>query len=131
MERAEFDSMIGVLLDKAEQIIPAEVLPDLPPMESCSEVPDWYDFELELWDTGEEIRQIICSERKDLDSGQAERVCRICLNGNAKRGRQSLVMLLGKKRFGEYGDRLAALLSDDDVKGHALDSLCKMGASRY
>lgn len=131
MNRKEFDSAINSLLENAEQKIPEEDLPALPPMELCSDVPDWYDFESELWEIGENMRQIICSERKDLNHEQAERVCLICLNRNAKRGRQSFVMLLGKKRFNEYADRLADLLSDDDVNGHVLDSIYKMGAPQY
>ena len=100
-------------------------------MELCPDVSDWYGFELELWDIGENIRQLLCSERKNLNCEQTEKVLRICLNKNAKRGRQSFVMLLGKKRFIEYADRLAVLLSDDDINGHVLDSLYKMGAAQY
>lgn len=131
MNRAEFDARIDSVLLYAERLIPKKSLPDLPYMELAPTVHDWYDFEHELWELGEEIRQLILSERKELNAEQTDRICRICENVKAKRGRQSFVMLLGKKRFLTYADRIAHILPDDDIDGHIISTLYKMGASQY
>ena len=131
MKRDAFDSQLNSLLLSAEKLIPEETLPNLPHMKLAPTVHDWYDFEHELWETGENIRQLILAEKKDLNTEQAERVCKICENAKAKRGRQSFVMLLGKKRFLPYADRIARILPDDDINGHIISTLYKMGTSQY
>ena len=131
MDRKTFDSKIDSLLENAEQKIPNEDLPTLPPMEYLPNISEWHTFEHELWDIGATIRQTIHDEQKNLNAEQAERVCKICLNPNAKRGRQSFVMLLGRKKYFSYADRLVNLLQDVDVSGHVLDSLYKMRALQY
>ena len=131
MKRDEFDSQLNSLLLSAEKLIPEKDLPDLPYMELAPTVHDWYDFEHELWEIGENIRQLILTKKKDLGAEQADRVCKICENIKAKRGRQSFVMLLGKKRFLHYADRIASILPDDDIDGHIISTLYKMGASQY
>ena len=131
MDRDDFNSAINSLLDDAESIIPNEDLPQLPFMKDAPDVHDWYDFEHRLWEKGEEIRELIVKEHKELNNEQSNRVCSICLNKNAKRGRQSFVLLLGKKRYIEYASQIADLLSDDDVDGHAIDTLYKMGTTEY
>ena len=131
MKRDEFDSQLNSLLLSAEKLIPENDLPDLPYMELAPTVHDWYDFEHELWEIGENIRQLILTEKKDLSSEQADQVCKICENVKAKRGRQSFVMLLGKKRFLHYADRIVSILPDDDIDGHIISTLYKKGASQY
>lgn len=131
MNRVEFDARIDRFLLSAERLIPQEKLPDLPFMELAPTVHDWYDFEHELWELGENIRQLILSEKKDFNAEQADRICKICENVKAKRGRQSFVMLLGKRRFLTYADRIAHILPDDDIDGHIISTLYKMGASQY
>ncbi len=56
MNRNIFDNELDNLLVIAEGLIPAEKLPDLPFMELAPDVHDWYKFEHQLWDIGEEIR---------------------------------------------------------------------------
>ena len=131
MKRDLFDTQINNLLLSAEELIPKENLPDLPYMELAPTVHDWYDFEHELWIIGDNIRQLIASEHKDLNAEQSERVCNICVNIRAKRGRQSFVMLLGKKRYLSYADSIASVLTDEDIDGHIISTLYKMGASQY
>ena len=131
MTRSEFDARIDGILLSAERLVPQENLPDLPFMELAPAVHDWYDFEHALWEIGENIRQLILSERKDLKHAQADRVCRICAAVKAKRGRQTFVMLLGKKKFSPYAEQLAALLPDEDIDGHIISTLYKMGASQF
>ena len=96
MTRSEFDTRINNILLSAEHLVPQENLPDLPFMELAPTVHDWYGFEHTLWNFGENIRQLILTERKDLNVEQIARVCRIYADTKAKRGRQSFVMLLGK-----------------------------------
>ena len=131
MTRSEFDICIDSILLSAEHIVPQEKLPDLPFMELAPTVHNWYDFEHTLWDHGENIRQMILSERKDLNVEQAARVYKICADSKAKRGRQSFVMLIGKKKFIPYAEKLAALLPDEDIEGHIISTLYKMGASQF
>ena len=131
MTRSEFDARIDSLLLSAEKLIPQEKLPDLPFMELAPTVHDWYDFEHTLWKIGEDIRQLILSERKELNNEQTVRICRICADTKAKRGRQSFVMLLGKKKFLPFAGQLAVLFPDDDIDGHIISTLYRMGASQY
>ena len=131
MNRAEFDARIDSALLFVEKLIPQEDFPDLPYMELAPNVHDWYDFEHEIWKLGEDIRQLILAERKEMNSSQIDRVCKICSDKKAKRGRQSFVMLLGKKKFLPYAERIAVLLPDEDIDGHIISTLYKMGASQY
>ena len=131
MTREEFNSRITELLTSAVALIPTAALPDLPFMKQAPTVPDWYDFEHRLWELGEDIRQLTVAENKELNAEHVEAICRICTDPKAKRGRQSFVMLMGKKRYSAYADRLATLLTDEDVCGHVISTLCKMGASQY
>lgn len=131
MNRVSFDTEINNFLSSSEKLIPDKDLPPLPFMELASYVHDWYDFELQLWDIGEKIRQLILKEHKEMNREQSNRVLNICLNKNAKRGRQSFVMLLGKKRYCLYAHKIAVLLSDDDVDGHVISTLYKMGTTDY
>ena len=82
-------------------------------------------------DKGEEIRQLVLSARKELNKEQSDRVCKICLDIKAKRGRRSFVMLLGKKRYVIYAESLVSLLPDEDIDGHIISALNKMRASQY
>lgn len=127
MDRKNFDNKINSWLENAEQKIPNEYFPTL----ISTNISTWHTFEHELWGIGEVIRQIVNEERKNLNVEQADRVCEICLNPKAKKGRQSFVMLLSRKRYSKYADRLVSLLIDADVSGHALKSLYKMGAMQY
>ena len=131
MERNIFDKELDNLLLRAEELIPTEDLPDLPFMKLAPNVHDWYKFEHQLWDVGEEIRQFLLVNKNKLNDNQIERIIEICLNKKAKRGRQSFVMLLGKKIYCSYARRLVSLLDDNDVDGHTIDTLYKMGAAEY
>ena len=131
MNRADFDARIDRLLLDAETLIPTQALPALPAMEYAPTVPSWYGFEHQLWGLGEDLRQLILAEKKDLNAEQTDRICRLCENTNAKRGRQSFVLLLGKKRFLPYADRIAPLLPDADISGQVISTLYKMGAAQY
>lgn len=131
MIRKDFDNELNNLLTSAEALIPKENLPDLPFMDLVPDVRDWYKFESELWDVGENIRQFLLENKNKLNRSQIERIVEICLDKRAKRGRQSFVMLLGKKMFRDYAEQIVTLLNDVDVDGHVIDTLYKMGATEY
>ena len=131
MDRDLFDKKLDKLLTEAELLIPDEELPYLPYMESAPDVHDWYAFENELWGKGEEIRQHIVLGKKKLKKEQIERIVSICMNKNAKRGRESFILLLGRKCYIDYAEKIATLLTDADVDGHVIDTLYKMGAEGY
>lgn len=129
MDRNYFDEKIEEFFTKAEKLIPNELLPDLPFISPG--VHDWYDFEHHLWKVGEEIRIFLKENNRGLNKYQIEKVVNICLDKRAKRGRQSFVMLLGRKMYADYADKIISLLSDDDVDGHVIDTLYKMQVGGY
>ena len=131
MDRKVFDNELDTLLTRAEALIPEENLPDLPFMDLAPDVHDWYMFEHELWEVGEDIRQFLLENKNKLNVSQIERIVKICLDKRAKRGRQSFVMLLGKKIYNSYADMIVTVLNDDDVDGQVIDTLYKMGAKEY
>ena len=104
LSRKTFDDNLEILLTKAEKLIPNEELPDLPYMDAAPDVHGWYQFEHQLWDVGEEIRQLIAEHHKKLNEPQVKRIIEICLDKRAKRGRQSFVLLLGKKCYCTFAD---------------------------
>jgi hypothetical protein len=40
-------------------------------------------------------------------------------------------MLLGRKKYFQYSEKIVHLLNSDDVDGHVIDTLYKMGAGQY
>ncbi len=131
MDRVDFDNQLNKLLTEAENLIPKENLPDLPFIPEVPDVHDWYRFENDLWNKGEEVRQLILHSKKKPNCEQVKRICGICTNPFAKRGRQSFVMLLGRKCYTEYAPIIAPFLSDDDIDGHVVETLYKMGTPDY
>ncbi|GAA3761309.1 hypothetical protein [Flavobacterium ginsengiterrae] len=55
----------------------------------------------------------------------------IALNKNAKRGRQSFIMLFGYVQFSEYAEPLIQQIDDDFVQLHILDTIYKMRAEGF
>ena len=129
--RELFDSEFDALIRKVEEKIPETNLPDLPYMKEAPDVHEWYMFEHEIWDIGEEIRQLVVKHKKKFTEEQITRIISICLDRRAKRGRESFVMLLNKKAYCDYSERIISLLSDDDVEGHVIYSLYRMQAGEY
>lgn len=131
MDRLDFDHQLNKILTEAESLIPNEALPDLPFMPEVPDVHDWYRFEHDLWNKGEETRQLIFESKKKPNQDQIQRICDICTNPFAKRGRQSFVMLLGRKCYAQYAPVIAPFLSDDDIAGHIVDTLYQMETPDY
>ena len=88
-------------------------------------------FELEIWDIGEEIRQLTAKYKKKFKKKQIERIIKVCLDKRAKRGRQSFVMLLGKRAYFDYSEAIIHLIHDKDVCSHVIYALYKMQAGQY
>lgn len=129
--REGFDHELELLLQKAEALIPEEILPDLPYMEAAPDVHDWYRFEHELWAVGEDIRQLTIKYKKKLDKSQIDRIVNICLDKSTKRGRQSFVLLLGRNSYADCADRIVTILEDEDVDGQVISTVYKMQAGQY
>jgi hypothetical protein len=132
MSIIEAKAKIELLLERAEGLIPAEQISDLPPMDQAPGVPGWHSFELELWRIGEEIRQIMNSAtglRKD--EAIYSRLIRIAADQKAKRGRQSFVLLFCYRPCASWASSIADLIADPDVAGHAILALYKMKARGY
>jgi len=123
---------ILALIEKAEKAIPSELKADLPPGQYTSGAPEWYDFEYQIWDYGEKIRQLLTenkSLRRDIELQRA--FVRVACNSNAKRGRQSFVMLLGYVCCAQFAVDIASQLTDPCVDGHVIDTLTKMRCSDF
>ena len=119
------------LIKNASSIIPNETIEDLPTKE-FEDVPQWHKFEYEIWDLGEKIRQMLVRDpllRKDQDIEKG--ILEVAMNPNAKRGRQSFVLLLGSVKHAHLANNIVADLVDKNVNGHVIDTLLKMRVGNY
>lgn len=117
---------------KAKVRIPESELPDLPGQKAFPDVPEWHSFELFVWKSGEDIRVLLQKSpklRSDLEIQQS--ILSICENQNAKRGRQSFVLLLGSPKCASLASSVVELVSDNDICGHAISALLKMKVPGY
>jgi hypothetical protein len=119
-------------LDRALSFAPSEYPPDLPSSDELRGAPEWYSFELKVWEIGEDIRQQLQKTPQLIaDTDFLNKIVSVIQCRNLRRGRQSFVLLLGFKGASGYADEVARLLSDPDVAGHALDTLQKMRLAGY
>jgi len=132
MSKEEAKNRILDLIEEAIGKAPKSFEPDLPALEGFPEVPSWHDYEHEIWKLGEGIRQLLV-EHKSLrkDDSITEKILDFCLNKNAKRGRESFVMLLWYKHNQKYADKLISLINDQYVYGHVIQVLNKMQAHGF
>ena len=120
------------LIRDAEALIPANMTPDLPAGEMTSGSPEWHNFEHEIWQVGEKVRQLMTKNASlRTDSTLQSSIAGICSNRNAKRGRQSFLMLLGYKCCQSHARTVASQLNDPCVEGHVIDTLIKMKAPGF
>jgi len=124
------------LISGAETLIPKILEPDLSPAKisdkDISGNPAWHDFEHKIWSTGEELRALIQKNptlRKDAKLFQ--RILNIAKNRNAKRGRQSFIMLLASKQFSNFAADLVTQLDDKFVDGQVICAIQKMRVSGF
>ncbi|MDR2905897.1 MAG: hypothetical protein LBU73_08085 [Helicobacteraceae bacterium] len=129
---AEILDKANKLVSRAEKLIPKILEPNLPPTELLPDVPDWHDFERKIWRLGDEIRQLIKENptlRKENEFFQ--RILKISTNRNAKRGRQSFIMLFATKHLSGYAKELTTQLDDEFVNGHIICAIQKMHAAEF
>ena len=87
-------------------------------------VPKWEPWERRLWEIGEEIRQIlIAAPTLRRDESLAREILAMSLDRRGGFGRQSFMMLLGRRSFASFAKELASQLSDEEVCGHAVWAL--------
>ena len=127
MDNIEAKQRILTLINKAEELTPQVFEDNLPSKKDLLGEPEWHFYEHEIWKLGEEIRQILLSNKPlKKDNELIERIIKICTNRNSKRGRQSFIMLLWSKDYSKYADKLISQLNDRFVYGHVIESLNKM-----
>ena len=120
------------LINKANTLTPEKLEKKLNPIKGFPNVPDWHEYERDIWTIGEEIRQIINSKktlRKDQEINDL--IMEFCLNKNSKRGRQPFVLLMGYKNLSEYAPKLIRMINDKSISGQIIDTLYKMQAKGY
>ena len=132
MDKEEARQQIIKLLNETQELIPDKLVPNLDPLEGFPEAPDWHQFEHDIWNNGETIRQLLKTNKYLLsDKMILERIVSICLNRNAKRGRQSFIMLLWNKHGRQFSNKLVEHLDDKCVDGHIIEGLNKMKIDGY
>jgi len=97
-----------------------------------SEEVEFHSFEHRIWGIGEQIRQITFSKPQVRKNEKLqEAFLRISINKNAKRGRQSFILLLGYKVCSQRASDIVSQICDKRVSGHVIDTLLKMQASGF
>lgn len=120
------------LIQETKTLIPDSLVSDLGPIDGFPDVPKWHKFEYDVWQNGELIRQLFKMHKAlSVDKNILEDILSICLNRNAKRGRQSFIMLLWNKNGSQFADKLVNQLDDKSVDGHIIEGLNKMSAAGY
>ncbi|HJH38423.1 MAG TPA: hypothetical protein K8V76_04460 [Bacteroides ovatus] len=132
MTKEEAKEMINEIVEKTIKLIPIIYEENLPPSKQIPDVPQWHDYEYEIWKNGEQIRQILF-EHKNLRSDKTllNSFLAIALNRNAKRGRQSFILLFGYNFCAEYSNFFIEELDDVFVRGHIINVLNKMKTPNY
>ncbi|MBN7811805.1 hypothetical protein J0A68_12680 [Algoriphagus sp. H41] len=132
MDNEQAKLKILELFNETEKLIPKDNVPNLDPIDGFPDISQWHSFENDIWKKGETIRQLL-KEHKTLshDKNIIENILSICLNRNAKRGRQSFIMLLWSKNYAEYADKLVSQIDDKFVYGHIIEGLNKMKSPYY
>ena len=121
---------VGENINKALKYIPLEEVTELP--ETRFNLPQWHSYEHSIWKLGEQIRQIILEDSKiKLSEGQIEKIIEIINNPLAKRGRQTFIWLLGKRKYAGLASRIIDQIYDEDVSLHVFDTIYKMRALGY
>ena len=130
--KLETKQKILELIEKAENLTPKKMEKDLPNMKDHPDVREHHFYENEIWEIGENIRQLIL-QHKGLrkDDFLNDRIINFCLNRNSKSGRESFVMLLWYKHNQKYAEKLVSLIDDKYVYGHIIEGLNKLQVDGY
>ena len=120
---AKAEKYILAIIKEVESLIPLVFEPDLP----SNDVPFWHPFEHEIWQRGEEIRQLLNVHKKLRNKDNIlDKIFEVSINRRLKKGRQSFIMLLGNVDSKRYGANLITQLDDRCVYGHIIDAVYKM-----
>jgi hypothetical protein len=120
------------LLAQAKVMVPKDIPGLLPPMAGYPDVSQWHKFEHSLWAIGEKIRQVINSQtRLRADRLLYSEILNIVRSRNARRGRQSFVLLFAYRPCLAWAQELASLIPDADIDGHIISALYKMRAPGF
>jgi len=132
MNKQEAKILITKILEEASKLIPKNIDSDLKAINEYPDVPEWHPYEDKIWTLGEDIRQILI-EHKSLrkDKKLLNLFLEICMNRNAKRGRQSFIMLFCFKHCAEYAPMIITQVDDKFVEGHVILAINKMHATGY
>lgn len=96
-------------------------------MKGVDGAPDWYGYERLIWDASFKYIEPILKIKKFKDENKiVDGVLSLCLNQRYGKGRQSLVILIGKYGANTYASSLAFLLDDPEVSIQVIAALTKM-----
>ncbi|EAC9079040.1 hypothetical protein KV69_10920 [Listeria monocytogenes] len=96
-------------------------------MKGVDGAPDWYGYERLIWDASFKYIEPILKIKKFKDENKlVDGVLTLCLNHRYGKGRQSLVILIGKYGANTYASSLAFLLDDPEVSIQVIAALTKM-----
>ena len=123
---------ILTILDEVKLLTPLEFPTDLPRKKELLGNFTWYDFEIKVWELGENIRQLFLQNPKlKRDKDVLNEILNVIKTKNLRRGRESFVLLLGFVDAKYLAPEIAAFLEDKDINGHVLIALLKMKAKDY
>lgn len=89
----------------------------------------WHDYELKIWKLGEDLRILFKKDKKLKNSILIQQnIEKIALNKKYGKGRESFVLLIGEIKAISCIQTLVELLTDPEVRGHAIISLTKLRA---
>ena len=131
METQKAEKEILDLINRAKIIIPKEYAENLK-INALTNQPEWHSFESEIWRIGEDIRQILSKNPKLKNNEKLfECLLEIATNKNAKRGRQSFILLFGSIKQSKHSEKLITQINDEFVSGHIIDTIYKMKTGNY
>lgn len=123
---------ILTILDEVDLLTPLDFPEDLPRKKELLENFAWYDFEIKVWELGENIRHLFLQNPKlKNDKDVLNKILKVIKTTNLRRGRQSFVLLLGFVGAKSFAPEIALFVADKDINGQVLDTLLKMKAKGY
>ena len=119
------------IIQETKVLIP-EVFLDNLEIDSMSNQPKWYPFESQIWKNGERIRQLFLTDKKLRNKESVfDKLFEIATNRNAKRGRQSFIMLFGSVIHSKYSSQLKKQIDHNSVDGQIIDTIYKMKVTEF
>ncbi|EAX6603043.1 hypothetical protein BH012_17200 [Salmonella enterica] len=96
-------------------------------MKGVDGAPDWYGYERIIWESVFKYIEPILKIKKFRGKNELlDGMLSLCLKKEYGKGRQSLVMLIGKYGAIDYAPSLAYLIDDPDVSIHVIGALTQM-----